>query len=441
MWIDRWLPILRRHPFYGLLVAIGLIVAVVILKRVFPDFPAFLPLYPVVVLSAFVGGRPAGILAWVVCTGLAAYYFAAWETYPGLGGYLVIAGFAAVCGLIVFVVDLLDHAVQRLQHERRKLDLALAAADLASWELEPGGRITWDSNFFAMVGLDPNKGPPSIDRFLEMVNPKDRPRIREARELMDKGLSPSPKDEFRLTTPDGRTVWLEIFRAAFDDGRKHFIGITQNISSRKRAERRINQLMQELAHRVKNQYSVIIAMVRETSRQVQTAAELQAMIEQRIVALSRSQDLMLHGQLESADLRALLDVHAEAFGVAGRIDPEGPPVALSAMAAQYLGLAFHELCTNAVKHGAFSVPEGRVSVRWAIETNDQERIFKISWTERSGRKPSDATQQGFGWKVLKEIAPWALSGAAEIESMANGLNWSLSAPANMVVSTFQASTE
>jgi hypothetical protein len=76
---------------YGMLAAVGLIAAVVILKWVFPDFPAFLPLYPVVVLSAFIGGRPAGILAWAVCTGLTAYYFPAWETYPGLGGYLVIS--------------------------------------------------------------------------------------------------------------------------------------------------------------------------------------------------------------------------------------------------------------------------------------------------------------------------------------------------------------
>ncbi len=395
---------LRRHPGYGMLAAVGLIAAVVVLKWTFPDFPAFLPLYPVVVLSAFIGGRPAGILAWAVCTGLAAYYFPAWETYPGLGGYLVIAGFAAVCGLIVFVVDLLDRAVQRLQHEHRKLDLALRAADLATWELRPGGQVIWDPHFFTMTGLEGKKEPPSIDQFLTMVHPDDRSRIRQARELMEKGAAPAPKDEYRLTRPDGRTIWLENYRAVIDgDEEKYFIGITQNITNRKRAEKRIKQLMQELVHRVKNQYTVILAIVRETSRQMQMPPEFQAVIEERIVALSRSQDLMLQGQSESIDLRDLLKAHVEAFGVGTRLDPEGPPVALSATAAQYLGIAFHELCTNAVKHGAFSVPEGRVSVTWAIHTNGQEELFKIAWTERGGRKSLDAKRQGFGWKVLKEI--------------------------------------
>jgi two-component sensor histidine kinase len=150
---------------------------------------------------------------------------------------------------------------------------------------------------------------------------------------------------------------------------------------------------------------------------------------------------MLQGQSESTDLRDLLKVHVEAFGMGARLDPEGAPVALGTQAAQYLGIAFHELCTNAVKHGAFSIPDGRVSVRWALDTNDQEGLFKIAWTERSGRKPFDAKRQGFGWKVLKEITPWALSGSAEIVSMANGLHWSLTAPIHTIVYTFQAPTE
>lgn len=423
MWIDKRLPMLRQHPGYGILVSAGLVASVIVLRVIFPDLPAFLPLYPVVLLSAFIGGRNGGILAWAACTALGAYYFSQTDGFPGHWGYLTIFGFAAVCALIVFIVDLLDRAIQRLEFERNRLDLAFKAANLAAWELHPDGRLRWDENFYHMVGLDPRKDPPSTERFLAMVHPEDRTRMFEARNRMNKGEQPVLKEEYRLTRPDGRMVWLENYRAAVKSEPNHFIGITQDISSRRGYERRIKGLMRELAHRVKNQYAVILAMVRETNKQARTPREFENLIQARIAALARSHDLLVHGEWESADLETLLVAHIEAFGLSDRLEAEGPPVALSAMAAQYFGMAFHELCTNAVKHGAFSVPDGRVRVRWDAQEGEQQENFVLTWQEVNGPPPQKSDNPGFGSKVLNHLMPTAISGVSETDLAPSGLIW------------------
>lgn len=427
---------MRRHPWYGVVASMGLIATAVVLKLIFPQLPPFLPLYPVVLLSAFVGGRRGGIIAWAACTALAIYYFktSGNDSYPGIWGNLAVFGFAAVCALIVFIVDLLDNAVQRLQHERNRLKLALEAANLAIWEMDAEGKLHWDESLFRMVGLDPAKEPPPADRFLAMVHPDDRARMLEARKLMDKGNRPSPRDEYRLTRPDGQMIWLENYRAEVKDGVRHFIGITQNITGRKRDERRIKSLMRELAHRVKNQYAVILAMVRETGKQAADPVEFERLVQERIAALSRSHDLLIHGEWESADLRELLIAHVGAFGLSDRLDVSGPVVSLTATAAQYLGMAFHELSTNAAKHGAFSQPEGRVAVDWSIGPSTTEPMFTLAWRESGGPRPEDPEAHGFGWKVLQRLTPAALSGHAKTDFTPKGLTWTIEAPARQVIS-------
>jgi PAS domain S-box-containing protein len=443
VWIDKRLPTMRRHPWYGVLASVGFIATAVVLKLIFPQLPPFLPLYPVVLLSAFVGGRRGGILAWVVCTALAAYYFktSGNDSYPGIWGNLAVLGFAAVCALIVFIVDLLDNAVQRLQHERNRLKLALEAANLATWELHADGKLHWDESFFRMLGLDPAKDPPATERFLAMVHPDDRARMLEARNLMNQGTRPAPRDEYRITRPDGQVIWLENYRAEVKDGSRHFIGITQNITNRKRDERRIKSLMRELAHRVKNQYAVILAMVRETGKQAAGPAEFERLVQERIAALSRSHDLVIHGEWESADLRELLIAHVEAFGLSDRLDVSGPVVSLTATAAQYLGMAFHELCTNAAKHGAFSQPQGRVGVDWSIASFDFEPVFTLAWRESGGPKTEEPDAHGFGWKVLQRLTPAAISGHAKTAFTPLGLTWTIEAPARQVVSREGAALE
>jgi two-component sensor histidine kinase len=237
-----------------------------------------------------------------------------------------------------------------------------------------------------------------------------------------------PRDEYRFRRPDGRVVWLENHRVAVDQDGRHFIGITQDITRRKKAEKHIKLLMRELAHRVKNQYAVILALIRETKKQARSSEEFETLIQSRIVALSRSHDLIVHGEGDSADLHTLLVAHLDSFGVRDRLETDGPRVPVSSGAAQYLGMAFHELATNAAKHGAFSVPEGRVRVTWSLSGGAGERFLNLRWEETGGPKVDGTPSTGFGTRVLEELTPKALAGKAAVIHRPAGLAWELTAP-------------
>ena len=278
MWVDKRLPALRQHPVWSGSLAFLFVGCGVLIKLAVPELPPFLTLFPAILLSAFVGGQVIGMAALAFCC-LAAVYFISVAS-PQLSGPWQIAnvfGFGLVGILIVFVVGLLDTSVQRLQRERRRLTVALKAGGAAIWEIYPDGKIYWDENFYHLVGLPPRKTPPTAEEFLEMVHPEDRPRMAAARQTMNSGDSPQLVDEYRIVRPDGSTIWLANYRTWINSNGKYFIGFTQDITNRKANQKQIKTLMAEVAHRVKNQYAVILAMVRETNNQSRTKGEMEAL--------------------------------------------------------------------------------------------------------------------------------------------------------------------
>jgi PAS domain S-box-containing protein len=435
MWIDKRLPALRRHPLYGVLIALGLVALAVLIKLLLPGLPPFLTLFPATLLGAFLGGRWGGLISLAGCTLAAAYFLHAYAPRSDDEAWRTVSliSFVLVGALIVFIVGLLDTSVARLQRERRRLDVALKAAGAGIWEIYPDGTLYWDQNFYHLVGLEVQAKPPSADLFLGMVHPDDRERMANARALMDAGHQPVDLDEYRLIRPDGTTVWLANHRAWVDADGRYFIGFSQDITQRKAAQKQIKSLMAELAHRVKNQYSVILAMVRETNSQSRGKDEMVALITSRIHALSRSHDLLVHGNWQGADLRELLLTHIEAFGMSERVSLVGPELVLLPNAAQYLGLAIHELATNSAKHGAFSTRSGRVDLSWSIDmSRPVQSQFQLAWRETGGPPPTSTQTKGFGSKVLERLTPAALSGSSRLNLAPTGLIWELQAAAASV---------
>jgi PAS domain S-box-containing protein len=425
MWIDKRLPTLRQHPVFGWAIA-GLLVGLAIaLKVLLSELPPFLTLFPAVLLSAFLGGRMVGAVALVVCTLAGAFFvMSSSSDLSHLWQGINIVGFVIVGGLIVFVVSLLDTSVQRLQRERRRLNVALRAGSAAIWEIYPDGQIYWDENFYRLVGLPGRTTAPTTEEFLAMVHPDDRDRMAQARRSMETGETPQLEDEYRVIRPDGSIVWLANHRTWINANGRYFIGFTQDITQRKAAQKQIKLLMGELAHRVKNQYAVILAMVRETNNQSRTKDEMESLVTSRIQALSRSHDLLIHGNWEGADFSELIRSHIDAFGMSDRLSLLGPVVKLSPNAAQYLGLAIHELGTNATKHGAFSRPGGAVHVIWTLSGP----TFSLEWREEVNGLDKRPGTTGFGSKVLQRLTPAALSGSGRITFSDRGLVWSLECP-------------
>jgi two-component sensor histidine kinase len=114
-------------------------------------------------------------------------------------------------------------------------------------------------------------------------------------------------------------------------------------------------------------------------------------------------------------------------------------VVVTAEAAQALGLAIHELATNAIKYGALSVPAGKVSVSWALEGDaDATRALLLNWVEQDGPQVTPPQRKGFGHIVIGEMVERSLGAKVAMEFAAEGLNWSVSIPATNLVSEAQA---
>ncbi|RWG08915.1 MAG: sensor histidine kinase, partial [Mesorhizobium sp.] len=112
--------------------------------------------------------------------------------------------------------------------------------------------------------------------------------------------------------------------------------------------------MREVNHRVKNQYAVILSMIRETNKRSDNPAEFEAQVRERIMALSLSHDLLVSDDWKGATLKDLLEAQAKPFPRGDQIITTGPRLVLSPIAVQYLGIAFHELCTNSAKYGVLA---------------------------------------------------------------------------------------
>ena len=103
-------------------------------------------------------------------------------------------------------------------------------------------------------------------------------------------------------------------------------------------------------------------------------------------------------------------------------------------AAEQIGLALHELGTNAVKHGALSVPTGVVTIAWALETGEAHNpVLHFTWEEVGGPRVEQPQRQGFGDVVLTEIVPLSLRGNASLAFEPEGVKWVLLASSSSIL--------
>ncbi|RXT40409.1 histidine kinase [Mesorhizobium erdmanii] len=229
--------------------------------------------------------------------------------------------------------------------------------------------------------------------------------------------------------------------------------IARDISAAKESERRIRLLMREVNHRVKNQFAVILSMVRETSKRSSDPQEFEELIRARIMALSRSHDLLVTSEWAGASLFDLIQEHLKPFGREEQILLSGPVLTLQSNAVQNLGMAFHELGTNSSKYGALGSEDGQVKITWTIGSSAQDlgtkdlgtksvgasggRDFQLLWTETSTPRSDDSREEnarkGFGTVVLQRVAPQSLGGSAQLERSPGRLSWRLSAPLASII--------
>jgi PAS domain S-box-containing protein len=238
--------------------------------------------------------------------------------------------------------------------------------------------------------------------------------------------------ELTHTTRDGREIVVEsrIAHVSYDDD-IYALETNRDITERKRHEEREHLIMREMSHRAKNMLGLVQAIARQTA--TRNPEEFIERFSERIQALSANQELLVRGEwmgVETEDLvRAQLAPFADLIGT--RIATQGPKLRLKAAGAQAIGLALHELATNAGKYGALSMDTGRVDICWATDGD----IFTMSWVECDGPPVSPPKRRGFGTVVMQEMAEDILEGKVDLDYAPLGVTWRLTCPSVNVLGT------
>ncbi|HEV7291736.1 MAG TPA: HWE histidine kinase domain-containing protein [Devosia sp.] len=191
---------------------------------------------------------------------------------------------------------------------------------------------------------------------------------------------------------------------------------------RRAAEQEVNFLMRELAHRSKNQMTVIAAMAKQTARGAENVETYVQAFERRIMGLSRSTDLLLAHGRAGISLRELIENQLAPFCPTDpeRVTLSGADLRLNMQAAQILGMAVHELSTNAVKYGAFRGDDGQLTITWLVVDD----ALDFSWRETvQDATPPQDERVGFGTKVLKAMVGSSLGAQVDRLSHADGIEW------------------
>jgi PAS domain S-box-containing protein len=314
-------------------------------------------------------------------------------------------------------VDITDRkaAEAALRRSKERLRVAMEAGGLGAWETDVAtGRTRWDAQGAAMLGHAPAEIELAPAEMVSLIHPEDIAAVEAAfHQVIASGGAYAA--EFRLRRLDGEERWLRSWgRLLPEEGPEghRMAGVVADVTEQKRIEERQALLMREVDHRAKNVLAVVQAALRLTPRDdPHSYAE---MVEGRVAALARAHSLLAEKRWTGAELAELLRTELQPFlsgegpaPGAPRILVKGTALTVTPQAAQAIGMAMHELATNASKYGALSVPGGQVVLTWRLAEGE----LQLRWEERGGPPLAGPPPvSGFGTRVVEATLERQLGG-------------------------------
>jgi PAS domain S-box-containing protein len=328
-------------------------------------------------------------------------------------------------------------AEQELYASKDRLQLAMDAAQLGLFNLDPRrGVFSANARLKEMYDFDAARDEFGFEELVERIHPDDLERFWAIRGAAFNPADPTPYvNEYRIKQRDGSVRWVEVlgrvyFESAGAERRAvNFVGTTADITERKEREEREHLLMREINHRAKNMLSVVDSIARQTA--ARNPEDFVERFSARIQALSVNQDLLVRNQWQGIDVEDLVRAQLTDFAdlIGSRISLRGPRLLLNPTSAQAIGLALHELATNAGKYGALSTEKGGVDISWGIGDD----AFTMRWTEHDGPPVSPPERRGFGTIVMATMAERGVRGDVKLDYAASGVTWRLTCPAENAI--------
>ncbi|MCX7363757.1 MAG: PAS domain-containing protein, partial [Alphaproteobacteria bacterium] len=314
------------------------------------------------------------------------------------------------------------------------LTLAEQSAGIGIWDRDVAtGLMRGTPTFYRIMGLEPTSEPVPMEVVRAVRHPDDAQRVIDGfQAAIAQGLD-TYEVEYRIIRPsDGQVRWIFGRGRTLRDGSgtpMRYSGVDIDITERKQAEEQARLLMQEVNHRSNN----LLAVVQAIARQMANGSADEAFAErlsQRIQGIAAANGVLVSGRWQGAGLESLIESQLSPFtDFATRVVADGPTVQLKRNAARSVGLALHELATNAAKYGALSNNDGKVRVAWKIEDEAAGPRFHLRWAEHGGPPVAPPQRQGFGHTVTARMIEGALGGKARIDFAPGGVAWSFDCPA------------
>jgi PAS domain S-box-containing protein len=400
----------------------------------------FVTFWPAVIITALISGVGAGLFCVVLSAAAGNFFvlrphlvFFHIENRADVSDLLLFLVLACFC---VIVITEMRNAIEREQAERalreskERLQLALDTAQIGWWQYDPRRRMALgDARFKQIYDVTADEIP--LEDIKKLVHPHDAERFWADRQTMLNPAGPQRSThEYRVLRRDGTVRWVQVSWLPYLEGVggelrvASVVGTVFDITERKQREEREHLLLMEVTHRAKNLINVVNAIAHQTA-----AKDPEDFIERfsdRMQALSANQDLLVRSEWKGVEIKRLVHAQLAPFAdlIGSRILVDGARLRVTANAAQTIGLALHELATNAGKYGALSTDMGRVDIRWG--TNGE---FTMSWTEREGPPVSAPQRRGFGTIVVEAMAERSVDGVVDLDYAPSGLTWRLTCPA------------
>ncbi len=416
--LDRLKPLhkLRRHPALGYGVAVVSVIAATLVRSSFPGLfssAAFATYFFAVVVTALLGTFRAGLLSVALSMVAMRYFFMApphsfaLTTREAIALTLAAATFTLVAAGLSTLQELIDRLWQQEDDLRSVLDaqpVGVAVVD------ETGSVIFANDTIEKQFGFPPDG---IAGRQIGPLLPDAMPEIHALYHARRK----STAHEMYAIRRNGTQFPAEITLAPLVRAGRHSILLTvTDITERRIVERSQQVFAREVQHRARNVLAMVQAITARTLTPDRPAAEARDALLSTLSSFARTHEAVMSGG--GVTLKSIVEREIGAFP--GAVSVHGSDLRLSAAAAMNLSLIVHELCTNAAKYGALSVPGGKVLMEWQT-TNG---VLALSWIELDGPKVHAPGKSGFGSTLLHDV-PKTWGADARSEFSPQGLIYSL----------------
>ncbi|ONG50155.1 hypothetical protein BKE38_19245 [Pseudoroseomonas deserti] len=334
-------------------------------------------------------------------------------------------------------------AEQALRRNEERFRVLATSIPQLVFRTRPDGQRSWASpQWIAFTGLSLRQSQGF--GWLQAIHPEDREATRAAWDraekrgeyYMEHRVWSAEAGQYRWHQTRARPVEVKASDPRPTDAadRADWVGTMTDIEDLRSLQGRQQVLLAELQHRTRNLLAVVQSIAIQT---IQSAASLDiftAEFKGRLSALGRVQSLLAESDAQDIDLHALLMAELTAHGSDalgnGQISIDGPPVALPAAAAQAVGLALHELATNAVKYGALTQPGATLSVAWTLESIGTQQMVRLEWRERGVPMPPDdgTRRRGYGTELIERALPYQLKAQTSLEFLSDGVRCVIGVP-------------